>query len=49
LSVLEIQSRQIASQSDLIKARNAQLANRIDLHLALGGGFDASSATASLP
>lgn len=49
LSVLQIQSRQILTQSDLIKARNAQLANRIELHLALGGGFDASPAKASLP
>jgi NodT family efflux transporter outer membrane factor (OMF) lipoprotein len=49
LSVLEIQTRQILSESDVIKARNAQLANHIDLHLALGGSFDASPATPPLP
>lgn len=36
LSVLQLQSDQIASQANLIKLRNAQLANRIELHLALG-------------
>lgn len=49
LSVLEIQTRQILSESDVIKARNAQLANHIDLNLALGGSFDASPAAALLP
>ena len=44
LSVLQLQTDQIATQAELIKARNAQLANRINLHLALGGGFDASPA-----
>jgi outer membrane protein, multidrug efflux system len=48
LSVLQLQSDQIASQANLIKLRNAQLANRIDLHLALGGGFEAAPAVASL-
>jgi len=45
LSVLQLQSGQIESQADLIKLRNAQLANRINLHLALGGSFDSSPAT----
>jgi outer membrane protein TolC len=44
LSVLQLQTDQIATQVELIKARNAQLANRINLHLALGGSFDASPA-----
>jgi len=46
LSVLQLQSDQIASQANLIKLRNAQLANLIDLHLALGGSFDAAPAVA---
>jgi outer membrane protein TolC len=45
LSVLQLQEGQIQSQGDLIKLRNAQLANRITLHLALGGSFDSSPAT----
>jgi NodT family efflux transporter outer membrane factor (OMF) lipoprotein len=46
LSVLQLQTGQIQSQAELIKLRNAQLANRINLHLALGGSFDSSSAAA---
>jgi multidrug efflux system outer membrane protein len=42
LSVLQLQTDQIATEVELIKARNAQLANRINLHLALGGSFNAS-------
>ena len=45
LSVLQLQSDQIASQANLIKLRNVQLANRIDLHLALGGSFEAAPPT----
>ena len=45
LSLLQLQEGQIQSQADLIKLRNAQLANRINLHLALGGSFDSSPAT----
>lgn len=45
LSVLQIQAAQIASQSNVIKLRSAGLANRIDLHLALGGSFDMSPAS----
>jgi outer membrane protein, multidrug efflux system len=40
LSVLQLQTDQIATQAELIKARNAQLNNRINLHLALGGSFN---------
>jgi outer membrane protein TolC len=47
LSVLQLQQGQIQSQVDLIKLRDAQLANRINLHLALGGSFDSSPATAT--
>lgn len=39
LSVLQLQQAEIASESALIKLRNARLANRINLHLALGGDF----------
>lgn len=46
LSVLQLQTDQIATQVELIKARNAQLANRINLHLALGGSFNTSPAVA---
>ncbi len=45
LSLLQLQEGQIQSQADLIKLRNAQLANRINLHLALGGSFDSSPAS----
>ncbi len=45
LSVLQLEDGQIQSQADLIKLRNTQLANRIELHLALGGSFDSSPAT----
>jgi NodT family efflux transporter outer membrane factor (OMF) lipoprotein len=44
LSVLQLQEGQIQSQADLIKVRNDQLVNRINLHLALGGSFDSSPA-----
>lgn len=43
LSVLQLQEAQITSQAELIKLRTAQLANRIQLHLALGGSFDAGA------
>jgi outer membrane protein TolC len=39
LSVLQLQGSQLASKSDLVKLHNLQLANRINLHLALGGNF----------
>jgi outer membrane protein, multidrug efflux system len=39
LSVLQLQADQIASEVNVIELRNAQLANRINLHLALGGTF----------
>jgi multidrug efflux system outer membrane protein len=44
LSVLQLQTGQIESQANLIKLRNTQLANRINLHLALGGSFESSPA-----
>ncbi len=44
LSVLQLQEVQLASQATLIKLRQSLLANRINLHLALGGSFDAAPA-----
>jgi hypothetical protein len=37
--VLQRQARQFLTQLDLIAIRNDRLANRLTLHLALGGGF----------
>lgn len=48
LSVLQLQEGQIASQAALIELRNSQLANRINLHLAIGGSFDSAPA-ATIP
>ncbi|WP_338602353.1 efflux transporter outer membrane subunit [Desulfoferula mesophila] len=45
LSVLIMQEKALGSQSKVIQLRNARLANRINLHLALGGGFDDAPAT----
>jgi outer membrane protein, multidrug efflux system len=45
LSVLQLQEVQLASQATLIKRRESLLANRINLHLALGGSFDAAPVT----
>ena len=39
LHVLEIQSKVLDTQFALVNIRNDRLANRIALHLALGGGF----------
>ena len=48
LSVLQLQERQLNSQASVIQLRNALLANRINLHLALGGSFDAAPAVPSM-
>lgn len=42
LNVLQIQSRWIGSKVGLLRVRNEQLTNRIDLHLSLGGSFEAN-------
>ena len=39
LHVLQLQARQLDTQFSLVTIRNDRLANRIALHLALGGGF----------
>jgi outer membrane protein TolC len=44
LSVLQLQAEQLGTQMAVIKLQDAQLANRIHLHLALGGGFEAGPA-----
>lgn len=40
LSVLQMQSRWVGSRIALLHVRNERLAQRIDLHLALGGSFE---------
>jgi NodT family efflux transporter outer membrane factor (OMF) lipoprotein len=40
LSVLQMQSRWIGARTGLLRVRNARLAERINLHLALGGSFE---------
>jgi outer membrane protein TolC len=40
LTVLLYQTAQLERHANVIELRNAQLANRIDLHLALGGSFE---------
>ncbi len=39
LSVLQMQTRVLNSRIELVRIKNARLAQRIDLHLALGGDF----------
>jgi outer membrane protein TolC len=46
LPLLQLQERQLESRNKVIKMRNSQLANRINLHLALGGSFDSTPAAA---
>jgi hypothetical protein len=45
LSVLQIQGRWIAARIALLRIQNARLAQRINLHLALGGSFEAAPET----
>jgi outer membrane protein, multidrug efflux system len=42
--VLQLQTNQLSVESDIVKSQNARLANRINLHLALGGAFEAAPA-----
>ena len=46
LTVLQLEERQLSSQSKVIQLRSARLANRINLYLSLGGDFDAAPAAA---
>lgn len=43
LDILEMQSRLIQSRAALISIRNARLAERVNLHLAIGGDFEQPS------
>ena len=43
LSVLQIQSRWVGARVGLLNVKNQQLAERISLHLSLGGSFEESS------
>lgn len=45
LTVLQLQGDRIAAQTLVIKYRNAQLANCVQLFLALGAGFDSAPAS----
>lgn len=44
ITVLESQRLALQAEGDLIAARRQRLENRVDLYLALGGGFDAAPA-----
>jgi len=48
LWVEQLQTQQLDVESSVIQLRNAQIANRIQLHLALGGSFEASPPVAEL-
>ncbi len=45
VTVLEAQRRALEAESELIRVRRARLDNRVDLHLALGGGFQTNQAS----
>lgn len=47
VTVMEAQRRAFENESQLLAVRRELMANRIDLHLALGGGFRAPEATVS--
>jgi NodT family efflux transporter outer membrane factor (OMF) lipoprotein len=47
LAVLEAQRRALEAESTLIAVRSERLLNRVDLHLALGGGFESPMAAQS--
>ena len=38
-TVLQLQADQLATEAGILKLRDAQLANRVTLHLAVGGGL----------
>jgi outer membrane protein TolC len=43
LWVLQLENEQVASEKALIELQFLRLVNQIELHLALGGGFEGSS------
>ena len=46
LVVLESQTRALTAEGELLSVRRQRLDNRVDLHLALGGGFEHAAAEA---
>src|SRR5208283_3968647 len=46
LSLLQLQIAKIKTEMDIVQIMNSQLCNRINLHLALGGSFDTTPASA---
>ena len=49
ITMLQVQATQIATQSNVVTLQSEQLGNRINLHLALGGSFDAATAVSARP
>ena len=49
LWVEQLQTEQLAVEESVIQLRNAQIINRIQLHLALGGSFDMEPQVAGVP
>ena len=47
LQLLDAQSRRLSAEGQLINARAERLANRVRLHVALGGGFETEGVAAS--
>jgi outer membrane protein TolC len=43
LELLESQTRSFVTQSELLTVRRERLENRVNLHLALGGGFETNT------
>jgi len=48
LSLLQIQTRLFQSESQLVTVQGSRLANRVNLHLALGGSFEEADDTGDL-
>jgi NodT family efflux transporter outer membrane factor (OMF) lipoprotein len=49
LTLLESERRALDARSSLLAVHRARLANRVDLHLALGGGFERDGKNVSTP
>ena len=48
ITVLDSQRSAVSAEADLIAARRTRLENRVDLYLALGGGFEKLEAPVQL-
>ncbi len=46
LAVIQLQTNQIEGEMRIVQTMDSQLANRVNLRLALGGSFDATPAAA---